>query len=655
MTISTALYTSILAPLIGATLAGVFGYRIGNRASHCVTIFGVGIAFLCAIYMAVQIITHNLPAYHEVIYAWGISEGFQFNIGFLVDRLTVVMMLTVTFVALLVHIYSIGYMKGDAGYKRFFSYMSLFTFFMLVLVSADNFLLLFFGWEGVGLVSYLLIGFWFQRESAAQGSLKAFVVNRVGDMGFILGIAAIFAYFGALDYATVFAKAPSLAHQTLNIFAHHSVSLPTLICLLLFIGAMGKSAQVPLHVWLPESMEGPTPISALIHAATMVTAGVYMVARLSPLFELSQLALSVVLVLGATGALFLGMVAVVQNDIKRVIAYSTLSQLGYMMAANGVSAFSAAVFHLVTHASFKALLFLAAGSVIIAMHHEQDMQKMGGLAKKMPVTYVTFLIGALALAAIPPFAGFYSKDAIIEVVQLATTPGASYAYVCLLLGAFVTALYIFRAFFLTFHAKPRFDQQQAQHIHESPATVTIPLVLLAIPAVLLGVMLAYPMLYDANTPLLADTIFVAPSQRFVTEIAVHYHSTLALIAEAFKHLPLWFSLAGIGIAWLCYIKLPQLPSWFAARFAWVYSGLIHKYGFDAFNDRVFVRGSRLMSQFFFNVADVKILDDLLINGSGRTISRLSALARRLQSGYIYHYALAMMVGLFGFLVWLLVF
>jgi NADH-quinone oxidoreductase subunit L len=655
MNIQTALLFNILAPLIGSALAGIYGYRIGNRASHCVTILGMAISFAAALYIFTQIVLNSAPSYHGVFYSWGISQGFQFNIGFLVDRLTAVMLLTVTFVSLLVHIYSIGYMKGDSGYTRFFAYMSLFTFFMLLLVSADNFLLLFFGWEGVGLVSYLLIGFWFQRESAAQGSLKAFVVNRVGDMGFILGIAAIFAYFNALDYATVFQKAPQLAHEMLMIFPHTQVSLMTLICLLLFVGAMGKSAQVPLHVWLPESMEGPTPISALIHAATMVTAGVYMVARLSPLFELSQTALSVVLVLGATGALFLGIIALVQHDIKRVIAYSTLSQLGYMMAANGVSAFSASIFHLMTHASFKALLFLAAGSVIIAMHHEQDMRKMGGLRKYMPMTYLAFLIGALALAAIPPFAGFYSKDAIIEVVHLATIPGAGYAYVCLLLGAFVTALYIFRALFLTFHTQPRFDEHTASHISESPYTVTIPLVLLAITSLLSGSMLVHDMLYNPSAPLLGDSVFVAPAYNFFNELVVSYKNNIVLVEDSFMHLPLWFSMAGIFTAWLCYVKFTTVPLKMAQRFFGVYLLLVYKYGFDALYDRLFVRGSRVLSGFFFNIADVKLIDGLLVDGSGRGIAHLSAWARRLQTGYIYHYALAIVLGLVGFLLWVLIF
>jgi NADH-quinone oxidoreductase subunit L len=649
---TSILATIILAPLLGAGFAGIFGRRISPQVSHCVTILGVLLSFLGAAYLAFQMFFKGMPTYHWLMYTWGAAGQFSFNVGLLFDQLTAVMLITVTLISLLVHIYSIGYMRGDAGYARFFSYMSLFTFFMIMLVAADNFLLLFFGWEGVGLVSYLLIGFWFQRESAAQGSLKAFIVNRVGDFGFILGIAAIFAYFGSIDYGTVFAKAPALAQTTLALSSHVSISLITAICLLLFIGAMGKSAQVPLHVWLPESMEGPTPISALIHAATMVTAGVYMVARLSPLFELSTVALSTVLIVGATGALFLGIVALVQNDIKRVIAYSTMSQLGYMMAANGASAFSASIFHLMTHAAFKALLFLAAGSVIIAMHHEQDMRKMGGLRKQLPITYVTFFIGAVALAALPPFAGFYSKDAIIEAVKLTTIPGANYAYLCLLIGSFFTALYIFRALFMTFHGQAAAPHGE-HHPHEPPAVVTIPLILLAALSIVAGLLLVYPMLYNTQTPLLGQSILVLPTYDVLHQMAQHYENALILIKHELFHLPCWFSVAGIFVAWLCYIKFPALPAWLQQRAAFLYGILINKYGFDAFYDKVFVHGSRALSHFFFDIADVKLIDHLLVNGSGRGVSQISSWMRRLQSGYLYHYALAMMLGLFIFLAWLL--
>jgi len=452
--LKTLMIVIVLAPLAGSLIAGLFGKKIGRANAHRVAILGVGIAFVLSLIVAKLLFLDHVPVFDGNIYNWasgGALSHFSFNIGFHVDQLTAVMLLVVTFVSLLVHIYTIGYMADDPGYQRFFSYIALFTFAMLMLVSANNFLQLFFGWEGVGLVSYLLIGFWFKRESALQGSLKAFLVNRVGDFGFLLGIAVIFAYTGSLDYDTVFGQASVLAKQHISLIPGASWSLVTVICLLLFVGAMGKSAQVPLHIWLPESMEGPTPISALIHAATMVTAGVFMIARMSPLYEFSPTALSVVLVIGATGALFTGLLALVMTDIKRVIAYSTLSQLGYMMVAMGVSAYSVGIFHLATHACFKAVLFLGAGSVIIALHHEQDMRKMGGLWRYMPITYITYLIGSLALCAIPPFAGFFSKDMIIDAAKVATIPGAHYAYYCVLLGAFVTALYTFRSLFMTFH------------------------------------------------------------------------------------------------------------------------------------------------------------------------------------------------------------
>ncbi|HVV68723.1 MAG TPA: NADH-quinone oxidoreductase subunit L [Gammaproteobacteria bacterium] len=653
-TIQTVVLIVIFVPLLGAAIAGIGGKLIGRSGAHWVTILGIAIAFCGALYLFGKMIVQGMPAYNTSLYTWAISGSIQLNVGFLIDRLTVVMMLTVTFVSLLVHIYSIGYMEGDSGYQRFFSYMSLFTFFMLMLVTANNFMLLFFGWEGVGLVSYLLIGFWFQKESAALGSLKAFIVNRVGDFGFILGIGAILAYFGSLDYAVVFNKASSLANATMTVFPHTHWSVITLICVLLFIGAMGKSAQIPLHVWLPESMEGPTPISALIHAATMVTAGVYMVARLSPLYEYSQTALSLVLIVGASGALFLGLIALVQNDIKRVIAYSTMSQLGYMMAANGVSAFSAGIFHLMTHACFKALLFLAAGSVIIALHHEQDMRKMGDLRKHMPITYLTFLIGALALAAIPPFAGFYSKDAIIEAVQSANIPGATYAYYCLLLGAFVTALYIFRAFFMTFHSGDRTDAKLRSHIHESRSVVIIPLIVLAIPSMLLGVLMAKPMLYNTQLSLLGGSIFVLPQYDFFVQAAAEFQGVFYAAAGAFLHLPFWFALLGVVCAWIAYVRFPGLPGVLRRKCHWLYWILMNKYGFDAFYRRVFVKGGLVLSHFFYNTGDMKLIDGVAVNGTGHEVSRISSWVRRLQSGYLYHYAFAMILGLFVFLVWLLV-
>jgi len=466
---------TLLSPLLGCLMAGWAGRFIGKRGAHWITIVLMVVSFVCAISVFNLVVLQG-KSFNGVIYSWGISGNFHFNVGLMIDRLTAVMMSIVTFVSMLVHLYSVGYMADDPSNQRFFSYVSLFTFSMLLLVTANNFFQLFVGWEGVGLVSYLLIGFWFTKESAAAGSLKAFIVNRIGDFAFIVGIAAILDYFGTLDYAPIFAKAESVAHVTISIFPGTSWSIMSVICILLFIGAMGKSAQVPLHVWLPESMEGPTPISALIHAATMVTAGVFMVARFSPMFEFSQVALSMVLIVGATGALFTGLLAFVENDIKRVIAYSTMSQLGYMMAANGVSAFNAGIFHLLTHACFKALLFLSAGAVIIAMHHDQDLRNMGNLKKYMPITYICFLVGALSLSAIPPFSGYYSKDSIIEAVHLSMIPGATYGYWCLLLGAFVTGFYIFRAFFMAFHTKERMSDEVRSHLKETHWTMMVSMI-----------------------------------------------------------------------------------------------------------------------------------------------------------------------------------
>jgi len=489
----------ILFPLASAILSGLFGQKLGPVITHRIAVTGVGLSSLIALILFKMVIFDGVEPLNQTIYTWALSPEFHFKLGFLIDQLTVLMLTVVTFVSFMVHIYTIGYMADDPGYQRFFSYISLFTFFMLMLASSNNFLQLFFGWEGVGLCSFLLISFWIKKDSATDAGIKAFLVNRVGDFGFLLGIAAIFYYFGSLDYAIVFAKIGTIKTTTISIFPGKDWSAISVICLLLFAGAMGKSAQVPLHVWLPESMEGPTPISALIHAATMVTAGVFMVSRLSPLYELSQTALTVIIIIGSTGALFLGILGVVQHDIKRVIAYSTLSQLGYMMTALGASAFAAGMFHLTTHAFFKALLFLAAGSVIIAVHHEKDMRKMGGLRKYMPITYITFLLAALSLSAIPPFSGFFSKDIIIEAAHAASIPGAKYAYYCVLLGAFITPLYIFRALFLTFHGEERFEPKLKEHLKESPWVVWVPLVILAVPSVFLGAFMIHPMLFDSNT------------------------------------------------------------------------------------------------------------------------------------------------------------
>lgn len=648
----TLVLAIVLFPLMGCLLAGLWGNVIGKKGAHLVTIGGITISFVLSCYLSYQILFAGLPAFNFNAYTWAISGRFTFSVGFLIDRLTAVMLVIVNFVSLAVHIYSVGYMRGDPGYQRFFSYISLFTFAMLMLISANNFLQLFFGWEGVGLASYLLIGFWFKREKAIFGSLKAFLVNRIGDFGFLLGIGLIFSYADTVDYNTVFQMAPALSHEAITLFTNTSWSVLTVICILLFTGAMGKSAQMPLHVWLPESMEGPTPISALIHAATMVTAGIYMVARMSPLFEYSPVALSVVIVVGATTALFTGLLAIVQTDIKRIIAYSTLSQLGYMMVAVGASAYAAGIFHLLTHACFKALLFLAAGSVIIAMHHEQDIRRMGNLRKYMPITYISFLIGAWALAALPPFAGFFSKDAIIEAAHTAVIPGALYAYYCVLIGTFVTALYIFRAFFLVFHTRERMDAAVRNHLRESPWVVWVPLVALAIPSVVIGGMLVGPFLYDSSS-LLGNSIVVFPQNNVLAELARDYHGPVAMIMHSISTLPFWFALSGLIVAWLFYVKFPSVPAYFAEKMRWLYALLLEKYGFDDFNQIVVAQGSRKVADVFYQVGDVKILDHQFVDGSGRLIAWCSRVLRQLQSGYLYHYAFAMIIGLLVFLTWLL--
>lgn len=644
---------AILAPLLGSLIAGIVGKRMPREWSHWITIIGVAISFLSSAWLFKILMTGKTEAFNLTLYLWGSSGAFEFSVGVLIDRLAVVMMTTVTFVSMLVHVYSIGYMADDPSDYRFFSYMSLFTFGMLTLVTANNFLFLFFGWEAVGLVSYLLIGYWFKKEAAAVGSMKAFLVNRVGDFGFLLGIAAVLYYFGTLDYAQVFAHAKSVSTQSMSIVSGHEWNVITVICCLLFVGAMGKSAQIPLHVWLPESMEGPTPISALIHAATMVTAGVYMVARMSPLFNLSYTALSVVMIFGATGALFLGVLALVENNIKRVIAFSTMSQLGYMMAANGVGAYEAGIFHLVTHAFFKALLFLGAGSAIIAMHHENDMRKMGNLKQYMPITFVTYFIGTLALVALPPFSGFYSKDAIIEAVSLSVVPGAHYAYWCLLFGAFVTALYSFRSLFLVFYGKERMSDKERSHLKESPGVVTVPLVILSIPSVILGAILAGPALFHRKG-LFFGAINVTGKLDVLHELKAEYHGLVSHTLHGLIGLPFWATIAGILVAWFCYIKSPEIPGQLAERFKWLKRVLEMRYGFDAFNDWVLVRGTRQLSEVLFQATDKTVIDGWMVDGSARGIARVAAVVRRVQSGYLYHYAFAMMLGLFGFLCWLLI-
>ncbi len=634
----------LLIPLLclGAAVgAGFLGSYIGRSNAHRVAIAGVGSAFLLSCWVAWDVFHGGY--FNGPVYVWAISGGIRFEIGFLIDPLSAVMMVVVTFVSLMVHIYTIGYMADDPGYSRFFGYIALFTFAMLMLVMSNNFLQLFFGWEGVGLVSYLLIGFWYERESAIRANLKAFLVNRVGDFGFILGIAAVLFLFGTLDYAEVFQAAPSARDATLGGLGTdwHAI---TVICLLLFVGAMGKSAQVPLHVWLPDSMEGPTPISALIHAATMVTAGIFLVARMSPLYEMSVVASTSVLIVGALTALLMAFVAVVQTDIKRVVAYSTLSQLGYMTVALGVSAYSVAIFHLATHAFFKALLFLAAGSVIIAMHHEQDMRRMGGLRRLMPVTYLTCLIGSLALAGIPPFAGFFSKDAIIEAVHHSNMPGAGFAYFAVLLGVVLTAFYSFRLVFMAFHGPSRVDAHTREHLHESPWVVTLPLILLAIPSVIAGFLLVGPV-FDGS--LLGDSVAAPSADGHSLSL-----SAAAMLSHAPLSIPFWLAILGIGLAWVFYSLRPDWPEAVANRLGGIHRLLLNKYGFDDFYQRVFADGSRALGNMFWMSIDRKVIDGWLVNGAAAIVDRSSSLFRRLQSGFVYHYAFAMIIGLVGLTSWL---
>lgn len=635
-----------LSPLIGAMIAGLFGKTIGRQLSHAVTIFGVGLAFVLSLIVFKHIALDG-NTYNDTVYTWAVIEGIRFEIGFLIDNLTAMMMIVVTFVSFMVHIYTIGYMKDDNGYQRFFSYISLFTFSMLMLVMANNFMQLFFGWEAVGLVSYLLIGFWYKKDTAIFANMKAFVVNRVGDFGFLLGIAAILSYFGTLDYQETFDKLPEFADATITIIPGQEWSLMTVTALLLFIGAMGKSAQVPLHVWLPDSMEGPTPISALIHAATMVTAGIFMVARMSPIYELSTTALSVVMIIGAITAFFMGLIGIVQHDIKRVVAYSTLSQLGYMTVALGASAYSAAVFHLMTHAFFKALLFLAAGSVIIAMHHEQDMRKMGGLKKYLPITYITSLIGTLALIGFPAFSGFFSKDLIIESVHHSDIPGAGFAYILVLLGVFVTAFYSFRMFFLVFHGKERMDEHTRSHLHESPWVVTVPLIALALPAVLSGYVIDPMVMGD----FFKGVIFVDESHDVIGEIASHYHGIIGFVIHGMMMPPFWLAMVGVASAWFIYMKKPELATWFYERLGFLHRILDNKYYADDFNQKVFAKGSLLLGKNLWRFGDRMMIDGFIVNGSAKVIGLCSGIIRRIQTGYLYHYAFAMIIGVLVIISW----
>jgi NADH-quinone oxidoreductase subunit L len=650
---------AVLAPLAGAIVAGLFGRAIGRVASHRVAISSVAVAFVCSCIIFYEVLGGT--RIEGSVYTWLTAGSLKLEIGFLIDRLTALMMVVVTFVSLMVHIYTIGYMEGEDGYQRFFSYTALFTFSMLMLVMANNFLQLFFGWEAVGVISYFLIGFYYKRPTAIYANLKAFLVNRVGDFGFILGIGLVLAFFGTLDYASVFEQAPTLAGRTIQLLPGTQWSLMSVICICLFVGAMGKSAQFPLHVWLPDSMEGPTPISALIHAATMVTAGIFMVARMSPLYELSDAALSFVMVIGAINAFFMALVALVQYDIKRVVAYSTLSQLGYMTMALGASAYSAGMFHLMTHAFFKGLLFLGAGSVIIAMHHEQDMRKMGGLRKYLPVTYLTMVVAGLANAGFPPFAGFFSKDSIIEALHVADRSGAGFAYLLALGGVFVGALYTFRLIFYTFHGKERFDTEAAHDAHghgghghggppHEPAwVVTLPLVLLAIPSFLAGWSIGQVVYGDY----FGRSIVVLSGHAWIAELAHEFHGGLAMVLHSVTTLPFWLAVAGLATAWYLYIARPDLAGVVREKGGILTRILEHKYGFDEFNDWFFAGGARRVGNGLWKAGDVTMIDGLLVNGSARLVGWIALIVRRFQTGFIYNYAFTMFIGLLGLLsIWL---
>jgi NADH-quinone oxidoreductase subunit L len=678
----TILLVIVLAPLFGAVVAGLFGRQIGRAGASTVTIAGVALSCALSFYVLYQLVWAGAPVFNQNVYEWfhignlGAHADISANIGFLIDRLTAMMMVVVTFVSLMVHVYTVGYMADDPGYQRFFSYIALFTFSMLMLVMSNNFLQLFFGWEAVGLVSYLLIGFWYTRPTAIFASLKAFIVNRVGDFGFLLGIAGVLYWFHSLDYSQVFINTASpmgYGAKTVELFAGHPWHVATVICVCLFIGAMGKSAQVPLHVWLPDSMEGPTPISALIHAATMVTAGIFMVARMSPLFEMSDAALSFVLIIGATTALFTGLIGIVQNDIKRVIAYSTLSQLGYMTVALGVSAYAGGVYHLMTHAFFKALLFLGAGSVIIAMHHEQDMRHMGGLKKYMPITWITMWIGSLALAGAPGFAGFFSKDAIIEAVGESHRFGSGYAYFCVLVGVFVTALYSFRLLYMTFHGKERFTvghhkahdahhddahKENAHHApghlehapHESPWVVTVPLILLAIPSIVIGWPTIGPMLFGRW---FGNAIRVAEPNDVLGEVAKEFHGPLQMMLHGFVQWPFLIAFAGFLVATYIWLFNPGVADKAQAKLRPIYNLLSHKYWFDEIYQVVFARGGVALGRGLWRGGDVALIDGVAIDGSSALVARVAATVRWMQSGYLYHYAFAMILGLIALLggVW----
>ncbi|MBT8084733.1 MAG: NADH-quinone oxidoreductase subunit L [Woeseia sp.] len=647
--------TIVLAPLFAAIVAGLFGRQIGRAGSHWITILAVGLSCLLSLVVLKHLYFDGGQSENYSVYTWAVTDGLRMEVGFLIDRLTALMMVVVTFVSLMVHIYTIGYMSEDPGYQRFFSYISLFTFSMLMLVMSNNFLQLFFGWEAVGLVSYLLIGFWYTRDTAIFANLKAFLVNRVGDFGFILGIAGVVMFTNSLDYATVFSQADLIADQQITVPGFSPWNAMTAVCILLFIGAMGKSAQAPLHVWLPDSMEGPTPISALIHAATMVTAGIFMVARMSPLFEFSETALGFVLIIGAFTAFFMGLLGIVQNDIKRVVAYSTLSQLGYMTVALGVSAYSAAIFHLMTHAFFKALLFLGAGSVIIAMHHEQDIRKMGGLKKYMPITYWTALIGTLALIGFPGFSGFFSKDALIEAVKYShwqEQGGLIYwlPYLSVLLGVFVTALYSFRMFFMVFHGKERMDAETKSHLHETPKVVTWPLILLAVPSAIIGWFTIKPILFGG---FFGEAIFVTAEHDVLARLGETFHGSAGFILHAMQGPAVYLAAAGALTAWFVFLKRPAIAESLKKHFTGVYTLLDRKYFFDELWINGFAAGGRSLGSFLWRKGDESLIDGLMVNGTANSVKRLSGVLRHLQTGYLYHYAFAMIIALTLMLGWLL--
>lgn len=653
------------APLVGAMVAGFAGRAIGKKATHRVAILGVLVSLLASLWVMHDVSQGN--TFNGALYSWAVIGKLKMEVGFLIDQLTAMMMVVVTFVSLMVHVYTIGYMEEDDGYQRFFAYISLFTFSMLMLVMSNNLLQLFFGWEAVGLVSYLLIGFWYTKPSAIYANLKAFMVNRVGDFGFVLGIGLLVAWTGSLDYAEIFAAAPNLEKVTIQLIGDTPWSLITVTCICLFVGAMGKSAQFPLHVWLPDSMEGPTPISALIHAATMVTAGIFMVSRMSPLYEMSEVALSFVMIIGAITAFFMGLMGIIQNDIKRVVAYSTLSQLGYMTVALGASAYSVAVFHLMTHAFFKALLFLGAGSVIIGMHHDQDIRHMGGLRKYMPITWITSLIGSLALVGTPFFSGFYSKESIIEAVHHANVPGSGIAYWALLSGVFVTAFYSFRMYFLVFHGKPRFETAHGHdahghdahghdghgaHVpHESPWVVTVPLVLLAIPSIIIGALAADSMITGEYFKGVI-TVF-ADRHPAMAALAEHWHGWVAMAMHGFTSLPFWLMVAGIATAWYFYLVNPAIPARLQQTFKGIYTVLENKYYLDRFNEWFFAGGARRLGSGLWKRGDQGLIDGLVVNGSARLVGWFSRVLRQGQTGFLNHYAIAMIIGLAFLLFWFL--